>query len=576
LRRTGDLKLEAATQRRLLQLARWALRHTAEVEGLPPIPGAEDLSAPVILTVFDRDGGILARIRVEGQSERLDETVLNAVEAVRPKVAACDPAGVFLHLQVVSRTASFPNLGIAGLFDGKVYEPRVTGLVYELGAEKSEIDPIQALALDLDSKRSRQYLARTVGIDPRDMPNRPDLSIEIYRVIHFGERYPDHAFTRFFRGHAWMAPDDVTTDTIRRSLRLIGDWYGQNVINSEVTYQYDPTSCQFNEAKRTIVRSTMAAWILNRLAVFLDDDHLRSLGEETIAFYLERYFQMKKSLAAGRLQPSPEPLANGYLVANHYTSAAFMVAAILERGELEKYREEVRLLMDWCTSFQRPDGTLWTEWAQNQFFMPGQLMLVASYLYRETGAERLRTFFDRTFDAYEGPLHGVMDFGPGNHTPYAPGWVTQPIADMYLQTRDGRYLPMIWRINDRIVAWYEDNARHQVYPDYDGILAPKPGFYGNNSITAAALESLVDAAQVAQETGEHERLEAYRRVIRRSAAYLLRMQYSPENTYYVRDRRQVIGGFKKDLVNNLVWCDNGWHVASAFMKICALRPAFEG
>jgi hypothetical protein len=561
----------------LRELVRCA-RHV--VDGQQPTGGGTGASKTaagegVVLTVFHRDGRFLLRLEREPSTDAAEDVVSELAGEASMALSGTKPGDLFLHLQLIESTARFPNFGIAGFFDARAYEPRINGLTYEIGSQRVTIDPLQAVLLDLDSKRSRQHLARALDLDPRDMPARSDLFIEVSTVTHVGERFPDHDFARFVRGHLPVAPSEVSRARVLESLRLIGEWYENNVCDGEVTYQYDPQDGRFLDAKRTIVRSTMAAWILNRLAEFLDHDRLRDLGELTLEFYLERYFRMSASLAAGRLLPSPEPLANGYRVENHCTSAAFVVASILERGELETYVREVELLMEWCMGFQRPDGTLWTQWAQNQFFMPGQLLLVVAHLFAETGEARYEDFFHQTFWAYERPYRDLMKLAPANCTPYAPGWATQPAAAMYLATGDERLLPLIWEINDRIVVWCDDNALHAAHPDSDGILAPKPGYYGNASITAAALESIVDAARVAEATGDRQRLSVYRDVIRRAAAFLLRLQYAPANTYFIERREQVVGAFKKDLVNNLVWCDSVWHTASAFMKICGLSASIE-
>ena len=59
---------------------------------------------------------------------------------------------------------------------------------------------------------------------------------------------------------------------------------------------------------------------------------------------------------------------------------------------------------------------------------------------------------------------------------------------MYELNKQEKYRDLVFRINDRVAQWYDMNRRYQVYPDYDGILGPKPGFMGNNSITAASLD----------------------------------------------------------------------------------------
>jgi hypothetical protein len=138
---------------------------------------------------------------------------------------------------------------------------------------------------------------------------------------------------------------------------------------------------------------------------------------------------------------------------------------------------------------------------------------------------------------------------------------------MYFITRAPQYRDMVYMINDRVIEWYERNAVESPYFDYKGLLAPLPKSYGNVSVTAAALESLVDACQTARLDGDNTRAKRYQKGIISAVAYLLRLQYRVENTYYIKNKQAVTGAFKYDLIKNRVWCDNVWHLTSAFIKI---------
>jgi hypothetical protein len=316
-----------------------------------------------------------------------------------------------------------------------------------------------------------------------------------------------------------------------------------------------------------MIRSTITTMVLNRLANTLDDDVLRKKGAEVIDFYLERYFQMEQSKAAGKLIPSTQPIASGNRVDARWTVAGFIAAACLERKDSDRYADEMRLLMDWGLTHQRKDGVFWSPSGGEQYFMPGQFLLPVSYFYRKTKDEKYKEAFDRAFAVYDPVLRDTMAFGPEWHVPYAPAWFTMPLAQMYAETKDAKYKDLIFAINDRVVVAADINSRYQVYPDYDGMLAPKPLSYGNNSVTAAALESLTDAAIVARMAGDMERFTRYQAVIKRTTAFLMRLQYTPTNTYYLQHRDRVVGGFKNDMVNTKMWMDSVWHLTSAFIKI---------
>lgn len=524
------------------------------------------ITNPLILTVFSEDGQMMATHRVDNSHSSIPEKIQVGLHDVMT-LYKMDPQQVYLHMMLVTDTARLANFGIKGLFDNKIYEPLVTGIAYEKNGKRVEINPLEALVFDLSASETRKYLVRSLGFSPMQMPYQNDLIVEIYRVLHFGESYPDRKMSSYFRGHKIFTADDVNSDELLKRLKLVGHWYENNVINGEVTYKYYPAEGLYDNSERTMIRSTMAVWVLNKLAIFLNDEKLKKRGEEGIQYYLEDYFRMTESLIAGKVLPRIEPIESGDTVQNRFTTASFLVAAIVERQELKKYEKEVALLIDWAMAYQNQEGLIWTPNAQEQYFMPGQLLVAISSLYEQTKEKKYLDFFEKTYSVYAPQLKAMMEFGNKLYTPLAPAWFTQPFAKMYLLTGDEKYRDMVFAINDRVIQWYALNTENEIYYDYDGILAPKAGYFGNVSVTAASLESLTDAAIVAKKSGDFVRTKKYTHGIKQTVAYLLRLQFTPENSYYFEHRERVLGGFKTDLINNTVWCDNVWHATSAFIKI---------
>jgi len=558
-----DLVLSDPARQGLLRFARLTCNGQREEASRLLLPAElAEVKAPLIAMLFDDDGRRLGK-------RRLDDPALPVaakVGRVVPELCAKNPKG-YLHLLVVSFSTRLANFGIKGLYDNKAYEPQVTGLIWEYKGQRAELDPVEARMRNLGPEGSRKFLAEQVGLDARRVGTEHGLRFEIYRTIHFGERYPDHGFADFHRGGIVLRPEQVSHELLQERLRLIGDWYRHNVEDGEVTYEFSVTRNRVQNQKRTMVRSTMATWILNRLGTFLGDAELLRLGDEVIQHYLQSYFQIERSLAAGKILPTDIKLPSGDIVPNRYTAGSFIAAAILERDDWERRQREVGLLMDWAMSYAGDDGVLWTRIAENQYFDPGQLLLAVTYAFEHTRDEKYRRFFEKVYGAYERQSYDMMHLGIERYTPYAPAWYTQPTAKMFLLTGEPRYRDFVYAINDRVAKLYRLNVDDQIYYDYDGALLPKPFSYGNNSITAACLESLVDAAVVAKKDGDQERFATYTTIIRHTVAFLLRLQYVPANTYHVANKKRVTGGFKRDLIDGTLWMDNVWHLTSAFVKV---------
>ena len=522
-----------------------------------------DENAPVIAIVYGEDGRRAAHHRADAADTAITGQLETAAAAVCKDKKSTDR----LHVMVVTYTGRFPNFGVKGMFEYKVFEPQVYGLAVEYDGKRFEYDPALQTEFNHGPKSLRKELNKKFGSKRDLFTNENNLIVEIYKVAHFGERRTDGTFADYHRGHTILKPEAVDKAMVRERLDLIGEWYRNNVIAGEVVYEYSTASGKYRNEERTMVRALMATWILNRLAFFLDDQELKDLGEEVIEHYLDSYFQIRASRKLGKIQPSGIVLPNGNTVPNRYTSASFLGAAILERDDRNRWARDDRMLMEWAMTFQRPDGILWTQYPQSQYFMPGHLMLSLAYHDQKVGDPAYATWLGSVYDAYETPVYMMLDLADQRFHPLAPAWFTQPAAVLYHKTKDNRYRDFIYAINDHVVELHDHNRRHMVHYDYDGILTPKLGYYGNTSVTAAALESLADAAIVAKADGDMDRYKRYLTVVRHATAYLFRIQFTPDNAYYIQHRERVVGGFKSDMLNSVSWMDNVWHFTSALIKI---------
>jgi hypothetical protein len=558
-----DLTLSEEAKHYLLRYGRYLCdNNPREAASLPEPAESKSVKAPLILYYFDESGKVRKRLRIDDPNLSLRQKI----DQGAPQVCGGHIHG-YLHMMVVSFTARLPNFGIKGLFDWRAYEPWVNGIAYEYDGKRAELDPLQTMIRNIGAKSVRNSLSKELGLDPKKAPSLNELLVEIYNVLHFGEAYPTRRFANYFRGHEVFTADQLTKDVLEERLGWIAKWYKANVEGGEVHFEYSVSQKKYRNENRTMVRSTMATWIMNRLAYYLNDEELKVLGKKVIDHYLSSYFNIDRSLSEGKVIPSNRKLPSGDIVVNRYTTASFIAAAIMERDDWEERRNVIDLLMKFAMSYKRPGGYIWTPFGQQQYFEPGQLLLGVSTAYGKTQDPAYKLYFEEVYSAYEKALYESMHLGNGLYIPYAPAWFTQPTADMYRQTKAGRYRNFIYRINDRVAKLYDLNARDQIHYDLDGVLSPKRDYFGNTSIVAACLESLVDAAITAKFEEDATRYDAYTKIIRRTVAFLLRAQFLPENTYYIEHRERVLGGFKRDMVDTTSWMDNVWHLTSAFVKI---------
>ncbi|HAK37831.1 MAG TPA: hypothetical protein DCM60_06240, partial [Nitrospina sp.] len=166
-----ELQLSVEAQQYLLEYAR-DLYDSNKKKAAAVNPPKETLSNrnSIIITMFGQDGATINDWRVDGQETSLLQKLATAIPNMRSEnrqkerlmgsnlVTKNQSAmgkdsvrgdNVYIHLLVVTYTARFPNFGIRGIFDKRVYEPKVTGLAYELNGKRAELSPIEAVVRNL-------------------------------------------------------------------------------------------------------------------------------------------------------------------------------------------------------------------------------------------------------------------------------------------------------------------------------------------------------------------------------------------------------------------------------------------
>ena len=175
----SELNLPEANQRELLAAA----RQICDGGNAPEIsPTLAALQRDIIPILYGPDGKRAASERLRGE----DATMKRLADHL-PALCEKAPPGARLHLLVVGYTARLPNFGIKGVFDQKVFEPMVNGLVYEFRGVRREIDPMAQVERNLGSRGVRQEIAFGAGLTSQKAPAANGLIVEIYRALHIGE-----------------------------------------------------------------------------------------------------------------------------------------------------------------------------------------------------------------------------------------------------------------------------------------------------------------------------------------------------------------------------------------------------
>jgi hypothetical protein len=84
--------------------------------------------------------------------------------------------------------------------------------------------------------------------------------------------------------------------------------------------------------------------------------------------------------------------------------------------------------------------------------------------------------------------------------------------------------------------------------------------------TGVYLEGINDAYTLAVQTRDSRHVEKYAATIKHGIRFLLQLQFTHRNTFYLKNPDRAIGGIRQSLVRNDLRIDYAQHAALALMK----------
>ncbi|HKJ27494.1 MAG TPA: hypothetical protein VJ965_07640, partial [Anaerolineales bacterium] len=335
----------------------------------------------------------------------------------------------------------------------------------------------------------------------------------------------------------------ITSDTILQRLAWAEQWFA-NSTNPEsglLEYMYFPSDDVYS-SDNNHVRQLACMWAMAELQAFNGNDKLNDVVTTSLDYYLQYMTE------------------DGYLSIEGDAKLAynaFMIMALLGSPD---YPDRDRILVDLGNAIlklQKEDGSYNTYFDfdsdSGMDFYPGEAMLSLMKLYNYTEDERYLQSVHEAFSYYP-------DYWRKNkNTAFVP-WHSQAYLLLYRAVEEPRIAEFVFEMND----WMVEN--HQLmrteYPDVHG------GFtrsFPRNS-TSAYMEGMNDAYTLAVLVGDEVHQAKYEQAIKYAVRFILQMQYTPDNVFYLENPELAIGGFRHSLVFNDQRNDYTQHASFALMK----------
>lgn len=354
----------------------------------------------------------------------------------------------------------------------------------------------------------------------------------------------EYQLTDLYRYNIYVDIDTIDQTRLLQSLEWAEQWF-DNSTNSEtglLEYTYYPSDDEY-ATDNNHVRQLACIWAMSDLQDFLGNNDL----DDVISTSLDHYLQF---------------ITVGGYVSIHGDAKlpynAFPLMALISAEDYPNRDEIMQTLADAIVDQQNEDGSYNTSFVSDQLsgvdFYPGEAMLSLMKYYNYTGDERYLESVYKAFPHYR-------DYWRGNkNTAFVP-WHSQTYLLLYRATEDMEVAEFVFEMNDWLIENYQ--LLRTDYPDVHGGF---PASFPRNS-TSSYMEGMNDAYTLAVLVGDQEHQDIYYQTISYAVRFILQMQYTPDNVFYLSNPELAIGGFRHSLVINDQRNDYTQHASFALMKV---------
>lgn len=529
----------------------------------------QEVVCPVVVTLT-RDGLPLGR----GEAENLPvvEGCLGAGEAalddlqsrrtltedlvdeIRVSLSLCGPAErVGVALEAADRLAGRFEPAIHGI-TLRMAEQQVRLLPSDLISLENACDEDSGLLCDryaraIDDLRTR-FSARVAAAAER--PH--EVAVLRFRETHLYEPVAGGKPVELIAGLRLIRPDEVTQQRLLTVVDELAAFirYRQNA-NGLFAYEYLPGTGLYRPGGQNWIRQAATTWALATHATRRQDEASAQVLQKALAAFGQMVRPLRDRRDASYIATPDGEHALG--------TTALVTLALFDAPQPERYEELRASLLTAIEAMQLDDGSFTTHFPpstarSSQDYYPGEALLAIARQYAAILNPRWREICDRALPFYR-------DYYRTNKpAPFVP-WQAQAWGVLARSTYLERYAEFVYEMSDALAGTQIDSLGSTV-PIYDGGFDVYGG--GRCGISSAVyLEGFVDALRTAETLGDRQRADRYREAVRRAARFVMQLQFRPEECYYVKSPRDVIGAMRNTPSDPSLRIDHVQHGLAALL-----------
>lgn len=432
-----------------------------------------------------------------------------------------------------------------------IIEPGVHGVVLEYGQSRKQFCPSEIISKSLEVPDALRSLAQQLVQTPEDLALA---DMYRFRTTHWHEIIPGGEVVQLHCGVVLINQSEVTDETLAETIDHLAEYIIYRQLPSGwFSYQYEPSTDTYAE-EDSLVRQAAVTWGLTA--------HARAYGKSASAgaaeLALERLIERMVDLEG----VADAAFVTGTDGCHRLGITAFTALAMFDHPNAERYAELRRKLINGIYWLQRPSGMFLTAFPpsprlSNQYYFPGEALLVLARSYEDQPNERAVEAFKSAFGYYRDL------FREDPMPPFVP-WQAQAFVPMAIHARRSEYADFVFEMTDWLVD-KQYNESNCPWPELYGGVAAYQG-YPPGVATAAYLEGFTEALRLARKVGDQARAARYEQAVRLAARFVMQLQFRPEEAYYVRSLPDTVWGVRTTLSRNSLRIDHCQHAMMALMK----------
>jgi len=401
------------------------------------------------------------------------------------------------------------------------------------------------------------------GLTPKDCVQEKKGALYTFEVFDFISLPLEKSYTNLYRLAPLVPFESVQKPEALSRLALMRKWYLNNLMPSgRMTYIYRPSFDKVAQRHNNMIRQWMTTLAMFRLAKFQQDAELLAAAEKNLAYNIKEYMRTDEARKIAYVYFRNKAKLG---------SAAFALLSVLESKDLPQRDKLIAYLKKFILDQQESNGAFRTFFLppqrnDNQNFYPGEALLALMTLY-ESDPKAYGEILPRVQKAFE----YYRTFFIKRPNPAFVPWHTMALHKLYQRTKNPEVAEFIFEMNDFLLEI--QNTPDQLFtpePDTLGrFYDPKKSGYGppHASSTAVYSEGLVDALALAVTLKDEKRSFSYALAIHWGLRSLFQLQYTPENTFWIGNKKATVGALHTTVVNNNLRVDNTQHATMALLNL---------